>query len=214
MNNPFAPADVPRSLPRGRHGIERDVVAASQRARMLEAMAAAVAERGYAAVTVADVVSGAGVSRKTFYEHFADKEACFLAAYDLGVTVLLDAITQAFAREGSWEERMEAGARAFLETLDTHRDFAKTFLLEAPAAGPAALERRAAVHERYAQLMGAALRARPDLPEPPEGAALVAVAGINEVVAERIRRRGFDDLPDLLPLVLYVEYALLTGRAA
>jgi hypothetical protein len=108
---------------------------------------------------------------------------------------------------------MEAGARAFLDTLAAHPGLARTFLLEAPAAGPAALERRAAVHERYAGLMNAALRARPDLPEPPAGAALVAVAGINEVVAEHIRRNGFDGLPDLLPLVLYVEYALLTGRA-
>ena len=193
----------------------RDTVAASQRARMLEAMAEAVAGRGYGAVTVADVVSGAGVSRKTFYEHFADKEACFLAAYDLGAEVLLEEITAAFAGNGgkTWEQRMEAGARAFLDTLAAYPAFARTFLLEAPAAGAAAVERRAAVHARYADLLRAALKARPDLPQPPREVALVAVAGINEVVAERIRSRGFEKLDELLPLILYVEYALLTGRA-
>jgi AcrR family transcriptional regulator len=193
--------------------MDRDTVAASQRARMLEAMAEAVAERGYASVTVADVVARAGVSRKTFYEHFSDKEACFLAAYDLGAWVLLEEITGAFARPGTWEERMDAGARAFLETLAAYPSFARTFLLEAPAAGPAALERRAAVHARYAELLRAALKERPDLPEPSHEVALVAIAGINEVVAERIRSRGFEGLEELLPLVLYVEYALLTGRA-
>ena len=193
----------------------RDTVAASQRARMLEAMAETVAERGYGAVTVADVVAGAGVSRKTFYEHFADKEACFQAAYDLGAEVLLEEITEAFAGNGgnTWEQRMEAGARAFLDTLAAYPAFARTFLLEAPAAGPAAVERRAAVHARYADLLRGALKARPDLPQPPREVALVAIAGINEVVAERIRSRGFDKLDELLPLILYVEYALLTGRA-
>jgi AcrR family transcriptional regulator len=193
--------------------MDRDTVAASQRARMLEAMAGAVAERGYATVTVADVVARAGVSRKTFYEHFSDKEACFLAAYDLGASVLLEEITEAFAGTGTWEQRMEAGARAFLDTLAEYPSFARTFLLEAPAAGPAALERRAAVHARYAELLRAALKERPDLPEPAPEVALVAIAGINEVVAERIRSRGFGGLDDLLPLILYVEYALLTGRA-
>ena len=71
------------------------MVLASQRGRMLGAMADAVASKGYAGTTVADVVAGAGVSRKTFYEHFRDKEECFLAAFDAGVDLLLAAIVGA-----------------------------------------------------------------------------------------------------------------------
>src|SRR4051794_32391335 len=82
-------AEVPRSLPRGPHGLAREVVAASQRGRLIDAIAHVVAEKGYARTTVADVIERAGVSRKTFYEHFRDKETCFLAAYDTGVEVLL-----------------------------------------------------------------------------------------------------------------------------
>src|SRR3954447_26019152 len=81
-----------RPLPRGPHGLERDVVLASQRGRLLSAMAAALAANTDGGTTVADVVAGAGVSRTTFNEHFRDKEDCFLAAFDAGCDQLLDAI--------------------------------------------------------------------------------------------------------------------------
>src|SRR5258707_2850574 len=90
-------------LPRGRHAAPPEVVWESQRGRMLEAMALAVAEKGYAATAVADVIARAGVSRKTFYEHFANREACFLAAYDAGVEALLAAIDEAIAAAPDWQ---------------------------------------------------------------------------------------------------------------
>src|SRR4051795_2217185 len=112
-------ASTPRPLPRGPHGLERDVVLASQRGRMLGAMADAVAGKGFAATTVADVVAGAGVSRKTFYEHFRDKEECFLAAYDTGVDLVLDAIVAARPQQGeyTWIDLMRARVHAYLHTL-------------------------------------------------------------------------------------------------
>src|SRR4051812_30467577 len=88
-------APLVRVLPRGRHAAPREVVVESQRTRMLSAMASAVAEKGYSRTAVADVIDRAGVSRKTFYEHFANKEECFLAAYDEGVDLLLEAIDEA-----------------------------------------------------------------------------------------------------------------------
>ena len=75
-------ADARWRPPSGRHRLPREVVAQSQRERMLEAMIRVVAKKGYAATTIADVTKAAGVSRTTFYELFEDKEACFLAAYD------------------------------------------------------------------------------------------------------------------------------------
>src|SRR5436305_4647797 len=92
---PSVTPDPPRQLPRGPHRLAREVVLASQRGRLLDAMAEVVADRGYAASTVADVIARAGVSRKTFYEHFRDKEGCFLAAYDVGVDLLLEAVASA-----------------------------------------------------------------------------------------------------------------------
>src|SRR5215210_6387976 len=121
---------APRSLPRGPHGLERDVVLASQRGRMLGAMADAVAAKGYAATTVADVVAGAGVSRKTFYEHFRDKEECFLAAFDSGVDALLEAIAAAKPEEPTRMSLVRARVRAYLVTLAARPAFARTFLIE------------------------------------------------------------------------------------
>src|SRR6478609_3616571 len=86
-----------RQLPRGRHRLSREEVSASQRQRMLEAMALAVHEKGYTGTAVADVVAGAGVSRETFYQHFADKEACFLAAYEVAVDTMRRTMGDALA---------------------------------------------------------------------------------------------------------------------
>ena len=82
VHNVAATPDIPRRLPRGTHGLDPSLVAASQRTRLLEAVGRAVAEKGYAAATIDDIVRGAGVSKKTFYEHFEDKLGCFLAAYE------------------------------------------------------------------------------------------------------------------------------------
>src|SRR5438067_10568100 len=86
----FAPA-IP-GLPSGYTGIPRELVEASQRQRLLHGVTAAVARKGYGATTIADITAQAGVSKKTFYEHFADKLSCFLAAYDLGSTAMLRAV--------------------------------------------------------------------------------------------------------------------------
>src|SRR6476620_2376203 len=102
-------------LPKGRHAAPPEVVWESQRGRMLEAIAHAVAEKGYAATAVADVISRAGVSRKTFYEHFANKEACFLEAYDTGVQVLLTTIDEAVEAAPDGLRAVTDGLQAYLE---------------------------------------------------------------------------------------------------
>src|ERR687888_438164 len=82
--------DVPPALPRGPHRLSRDQVAASQRIRLMAATAEAVAEHGYADATIAEISRRAGVSPKTFYDHFTDKLDCFLAGYDTLTQVLLE----------------------------------------------------------------------------------------------------------------------------
>src|SRR3954463_2098239 len=121
---------APRALPRGPHQLAREVVVASQRGRLLDAMAEAVAEKGYATTTVADVIARARVSRKTFYEHFRDKEECFLAAYDEGVAILMKEIRRAGEHEQSFLERMRARVRAYLSLLVEEPAFARAYLIE------------------------------------------------------------------------------------
>src|SRR5438309_7877518 len=87
----FAPA-IP-GLPSGYTGLTRELVEASQRQRLLYGVTTTVAEKGYGPTTIGDITARAGVSKKTFYEHFADKLACFLAAHDVGAQAMLDAVT-------------------------------------------------------------------------------------------------------------------------
>jgi AcrR family transcriptional regulator len=120
-----------------------DAPAGAQRARLLEGMVQAVADKGYAAATVADAVRNARVSRGTFYATFASKEACFLEAYRHGVEVLDARVEHAVREEpGDWRDRLRAGLRATLESLAAEPRFARIWLLEIHAAGPVAQAER------------------------------------------------------------------------
>src|SRR2546423_10680376 len=143
-------SDVVQQLPSGRHRLSREQVMASQRGRMLAAMAEAVAEKGYVGTAVADVIERAGVSRETFYEHFSGKEDCFLAAYDTGAEALLEVMGAALvgSRAGP-EKRLDRVLQAYFDALAAEPAFAHTFLIEVYAVGPRALERRAELQQRF-----------------------------------------------------------------
>jgi AcrR family transcriptional regulator len=212
---------VPR-LPRGRHAAPREVVRESQRGRLLAAMATAVGEKGYGAVAVADVIAGAGVSRRTFYEHFDNKEECFLAAYDAGVDAMLGAIDDAIGEavaDGPLAIA-RAGTARYLETLAANPAFARTFLVEVLAAGPRALERRAAVHARFAEQLAVVHRAARSVsaagsraPEPGPHVFRACVGAIYELVTDHVLRRGAESLPSLLDDLVDIERALLIDAA-
>jgi AcrR family transcriptional regulator len=205
------------ALPRGRHAAPPEVVRESQRGRMLAAMAGAVGDKGYGAVAVADVIARAGVSRKTFYEHFDNKEECFLAAYDAGVELMLDAIDAAIrdAAPGGPVAIARAGTARYLQTLATNPAFARTFLVEVLAAGPLALQRRAAVHARFAEQLAAIHRAARGAAfaggrsDPPPYVFRACVGAIHELVTDHVRRRGAETLPELLEPLVEVERSLL-----
>jgi AcrR family transcriptional regulator len=214
---PLAADVLMTPLPRGPHGLAREEVLASQRGRMLAAMAAAVAEKGYPATTVGDVVGRAGVSRKTFYEHFADKEECFLAAWDAGVETLIDGVSHAtLEADGGWKDRLRAGVRAYLEMLAAAPAFARTFLIEVLAAGPRALERRADVHARFAELLHTLHERQrevaPELPELPDEVFAATVGAVEALVADRVRQGRTAELPALEPVITYLELAFLAGH--
>jgi AcrR family transcriptional regulator len=198
--------DVPKSLPRGPHRLAREIVLASQRGRMLDAIAQVVAEKGYGAATVADVIERAGVSRKTFYEHFRDKEACFLAAYDAGVEILLATMRAADADAPDAHERARARVRAYLGTLAAEPAFARTFLIEVAAAGPRAQRRRREVHDAFAAFLTDAGAG------PPSPAGLAAVGATQELVARYVEDGRTHELPALEEAVLTANLALLVPR--
>jgi AcrR family transcriptional regulator len=204
-------------LPRGRHAAPRPVVRETQRARMLDAMVQAVAEKGFARVAVADVIDRAGVSRKTFYEQFANKQECFLAAYDAGVDRLLAAIDDALdALAPDWLAGTRRAVEVYLEAMAASPGFARAFLIEVLGAGPEALSRRDVVQERFAaQLAAIHRRARADIPEipalPPH-TFRAAVGAVNELVTAHVLEHGAATLPELTGAILDVHLALLVGR--
>jgi AcrR family transcriptional regulator len=201
------------ALPPGRHRLARDVVLASQRARLLSAMTETVTVRPYGDVTVADLVAQAGVSRRTFYEHFPGKLECLLAAYEAGTEVVIRAIAAAVSGRQGWKERLSAGISAYLETLAASPGFARVFVLEIAGAGDAALERRRAVHRRfvalYRELNATARAGDPRVRTVADEELLVVVGGTEQLVAEHLRQRQAGQLPALTPIVVSVVSSLL-----
>lgn len=161
-----------RALPAGRHGLTREQVRESQRGRLLLALAETVAEQGYVRTAVADVLRRSHVSRSTFYEHFQDKETCFLALLDFCADLVADSLAEAVGVAGPQAtplQRFDAAMRRYLETLAAEWPVAVTFFLEAHAAGPAARERLFAVQDRFAVILAANFAADPcwsALPDP------------------------------------------------
>ena len=207
-------------LPRRPYSSVREELRASQRGRLICAVADAVASKGYAATTVADVVERAGVSRRTFYEQFTDKEACFLAAYDVGLAVVLGRIAETAGATGAggvgppagWRDRARAGVEAFLALLAAEPAFARALQVEILTAGPAALERRAGMLATFSGvwrgLHDAARSEDPALPPLPDEVFPILTAGVEELVRDCIRRRGPDALPELAEPILRTVFAV------
>jgi AcrR family transcriptional regulator len=193
-------------LPRGRHGLSRDEVVRSQRERMLRAMAETMAVQGYARTSVADVLRAAGVSRETFYEQFASKEACFVAAYDAAAAVLLARIP---GDGGAGEDPVEAfdrGIGAYLDSLAAEPAFARLFLVEVWAAGPEALARREQLQAAFVDRLAPALGARDRF------AVEALVAAIAQMVAARLATGDVEGLRALrAPLTELVAQAVGRG---
>src|SRR5690349_12619663 len=98
----------PQSLPRGRHGLPRELIVENQRARLVSGMIETVAEQGYGKATIANVIAAAKVSRKTFYESFANREDCYRAAYEATFEFLRDRVA-AGAEALEWPDSVRGG---------------------------------------------------------------------------------------------------------
>ena len=187
----------------------------SQRNRIHNAMVEVVSTRGYPETRVVDVIGGAGVSRKTFYELFESKEDCFLATYDVLLENLLGDASDAFESLAGrpWPERIAAALGALLEHLARHPDEARFAIVEVLAAGPKALARRdAALRQFTGFLESGRTESSVDLP----GITSVAVAGgINELLYSEILHGAAGRLPSRLPdLMFWVTLPYLGAEAA
>jgi AcrR family transcriptional regulator len=183
----------------GADGLPREHVTEIQRVRILAAMADVAAERGAGAASVAHIVARAGVSRRTFYDLFEDREDCFLAAFDEAVAQAARSVIPAYEGETRWRERIRAGLLALLVFCEEEPALARLCVVESLAAGPKALQRRGEVLDRLLWAVDQGRAERPArVPEPPPLAAEGAVGAVLSVVHRRLVAGGGEPLTPLL----------------
>jgi AcrR family transcriptional regulator len=204
-------------LPRGPHGLSREEVAASQRIRLLAATADVVGERGYGEATIAEISRRAGVSPKTFYEHFDDKLDCYLAAYEEFVMALLERIGTDLDPDAGWHEFIPAMLAGYLGTLEDNPAVARAFLVESDSAGPEARRRRRAAYGRFADLLAARhaeFRALdPTLGPVPDRVFAAIVHGVRELACDALEERVQPRLREIAPDVVLWITATIRGAA-
>jgi AcrR family transcriptional regulator len=194
-------------LPRHRHGLTRAEIVGSQRGRLVAATADVVAERGYAGTTVAAIAASAGVSTKTFYEFFENKEAAFLGAYET-IDLVIERMIAAAAGDpadpppGDPRATIARAVGSYLETLASEPAFTRMLVIEALGAGPRVLERRQVAFERIAAMIEAPLRAAASEGELPmvDRRMLIGMLGaINELCVQHIVSADPRTLPEIGP---------------
>jgi AcrR family transcriptional regulator len=195
------------------------------RARIFEGMAKVVGERGYAHATISDVVKAAGISRRTFYEHFQDKEDCFVETYKTGCE---NGISQIGAALGSlenpdWRSRLWSSLDTYLSILAAEPHFARVLLLEVLGAGERALAMREGILaiyvDHYRKLHALAQEEDPELPDVPDEFLRALVGGIAELVQQCLLETSESDVSERLraltpALVSFASAVLTSGRAA
>jgi len=182
------------------------MVAFNQRERMLGAVASVVAERGYNGATVAQISDAASVSRRTFYEHFEDKEACFLATYDAVDDYLGGLLDEAVAAHAEWPDQVAAAFAELMRFLASRPDLARLYLVEAAAVGEGTIERRARAVERFIDLLRPGRERRHGSPQLAEGIEEALAGGAITLLARRVAAGQGAELAAFIPAV--IEFAL------
>jgi AcrR family transcriptional regulator len=206
-------------LPRGRSRLPAKAVQASQRERLLRAAVAAIADKGYPDVTVADIVRRAKVSRAAFYLHFRGREDCFLAATRRGGQLLFGrvlAAARALPDDTPDEEVLRTGLRAYVGFLADEPAFARVFFVDMPAAGPAAVERLQAASSRFAEINAKwhrrARTRHPDWPAVPDEAYQALSGATAELIRSWVVADKTESLPELEDTLVALHLAVLAAR--
>ena len=174
-----------------------------------------MAELGYGGLTVAEVIVRAKISRRTFYEIFEDREECFLAAFDAALACVAEPVVTAYRGEGAWRERISAALAALLALFDAQPALARLLVVDALAAGPVALERRAAVLDALVRAVGEGRgvgRGRDPGPLAAEGVVGAVVGVLHSRLLDESRRKPLRAL--VAPLMSTIVLPFLGAAAA
>ena len=167
------------------------------RSRLLEGMAHAVARKGYADTTIADIVREASVSRRTFYEHFATKAECLVALYEAASRNALQVLRDAIDPRHGWEEQLERALGAYLGCMAAAPVLMRTLFIEILGLGPAGLQARRRVNQEIAAYMLEVVNRSPSREALTPDLAMAVVGGIHELVLQAIEDGKVTELPQL-----------------
>lgn len=179
------------------------LVSSPKRQMILEGMLEVVGRNGYEAASVRMVLDRTGLYRQAFYDNFADKDVCYLEAFDYGVARLEAIASAAAADQESWQGRLRAGLGALLEALDSDPDLGRALFVEVHAAGPEGLQRRSQAMKRVTEFIDSARHASEGSESPPPIAAEGIVAGMHAVVHARLAANEEGGFRELLPEFMY-----------
>ena len=196
LPQPTRPEPLYVKLRPGPNG-DHDAVASNQRSRLIGAMIEEVAERGYAATTLARLVALAGVSKRAFHELFGTKEAYFLATYDAIVANAIRRIGAAYRSEDGWQARLRAGFAAYAAEVVEEPKAARLVLVEALGAGPAALARMRGTRIIFEEVIGASFGEAPDGVTLPPLIAKGIVCGVERITRQQLLAGDAAELPAL-----------------
>jgi AcrR family transcriptional regulator len=174
---------------------------ADHRRRLLDAMAHAVARKGYAETTIADLAAEARVSRRTFYEHFATKAECLIALYEAASEQALGVLMAAIDRRRDWHTQVDQALRAYLSTLSCNPMLLRTLFIDILGLGTEGLQARRRANLQLADFILSVVndpgaQSARDKPLPAE-MAMAIVGGINELVLQAIEEDRADRLIEL-----------------
>lgn len=185
------------------HSPKLELVNSPKREKILAGMLEAVGAEGYDNTSVRTVLDRTGLYRQAFYDNFADKDDCYLAALEMGIARLEATMVRAAASEESWRARLRAGLGALLDELDAEADFGRGVIVGVHSAGPQALGRRAEAMKRAADFIDLARDEVSEEEEPPQIAPEGIVAGIHAIVHSRLSTGANDGFRGLLPEFMY-----------
>jgi AcrR family transcriptional regulator len=189
-------------LPRGRHGLPREIVERSQRERLLAAVVRVTVRKGYDATTVADILGEAGVGRESFYEIFDDKLACMLAAHKVLVNDLEERVREAYTAPGPWPGRMREALATTLRWFAADPAAAHFVLVELSTVGPAFRSTFKAEYARFTELIDRGLADGGPSPALTQATQLAVGAILARIYEEVVLGRAAE-LPRLLPDLTY-----------
>ena len=185
------------------HAPRLELVNSPKREQILVGMLEAVGAEGYDATSVRTVLARTGLYRQAFYDNFADKDSCYMAAFEAGVERLEAIVAAAAAGEESWRGKLRAGLDGLLEYLDESPDIGRALFVEVHAAGPEALARRAVAMKRAADFIDLARADVEGEESPPAIASEGIAAGIHAVIHSRLSTGANDGFRGLLPEFMY-----------